>query len=124
MKQAESCACGLNAPAGNLHRILHDLIVGINMEKKRYILDTVAKSPVLVHSKFDARCLSNLIYSFGLAGYTTKLECGRTILYVLADEAISMLQHFKPQELSNMSLSNILWAYATAGSRRVTLTAI
>ena len=106
MKQAE--LYGLNAPVGNLHRILHDLIVGINLEKKQYILDTVAKSSVPIHSKFDARCLSNLIYSFGLAGYTPMLECGRTILDILADEAISMLQCF----IVSKDLSIILWSYA------------
>jgi hypothetical protein len=106
MKQVESC--GLNAPAGSLYRTLHDLTVGgINMEKKRYILDTAAKSSLLILSEFDARCLSNLIYSFGLAGYTPKLECGRTILDTLANEAITKLQYFIPQDLSNM-----LWSYA------------
>jgi hypothetical protein len=106
MKQAETY--GLNAPAGNLHRILHDLIVGINLEKKRYILDTVAESSVLILSKLDVRYLSNLIYSFGLAGYTPKLECGRTILDILADEAISMLQCF----IFSKDLSIMLWSYA------------
>jgi hypothetical protein len=46
MKKAETY--GLNAPADNLHRVLHDLIVGINLEKKQYILDTVAESSVLM----------------------------------------------------------------------------
>ena len=109
MKEVESC--GLTVPAGSVYQFLHDLTVGINMEKKRYILDTVAKSSLLILSEFDARCLSNLIYSFGLAGYTPKFEGGLTILDVLANESISKLQYFNSQDLSNM-----LWSFATMES--------
>ena len=109
MKEVESC--GLTVPAGSVYQFLHVLTVGINMEKKRYILDTVAKSSLLILSEFDARCLSNLIYSFGLAGYTPKFEGGLTILDVLANESISKLQYFNSQDLSNM-----LWSFATMES--------
>jgi hypothetical protein len=109
MKQVESFT--QKAATGSLHRILHNLLVGINSEKKQFILDKVAESSVMILSEFDARCLSNLIYSFGLAEYITKVKDGRTILDVLALEAMSKLQHFNSQDLSNM-----LWSYAKVES--------
>ena len=105
MKQVESH--GQRAATGSLQRILHNLLVGINSESKQVIFDKVAKTSVLFLSEFDARCLSNLIYSFNLAEYVPKVEGGRAILDILALEAISKLNHFKPQGLSNM-----LWSYA------------
>jgi len=105
MKQVESC--GQRAAAGSLHRNLHNLLVGINSERKRFILDKVAKTSVRILSEFDARSLSNLIYSFSFAEYVPKVEDGRTIFDVLALAAMPKLQQFKPQELSNM-----LWSYA------------
>ena len=103
MKEVESR--GQRAATGSLHRILHNLLVGINSEKKHCILDKVAESSVMILSEFDARHLSNLIYSFGLAEYVPKVEGGHTIMDILALEAISKLQHFNSQDLSNMLLS-------------------
>ena len=91
----------------DLHRILHNLLIGVNSERKQCILDIVAKSSGLICSEIDARSLSNLIYSFGLAEYIPKIEDGRTIFDVLALEAMSKLKHFNSQNLSNM-----LWSYA------------
>ena len=127
MKQVESRRQG--AATGSLHRILHSLLVGINSEKKQFILDKVANSSVLILSEFDARSLSNLIYSFGLAEYkpnliylcglvecAPKVEDGRTILDVLALAAMSKLHHFNSQDLSNM-----LWSYAKLESSNLVL---
>ena len=127
MKQVESRRQG--AATGSLHRILHSLLVGINSEKKQFILDKVANSSVLILSEFDARSLSNLIYSFGLAEYkpnliylcglvecAPKVEDGRTILGVLALAAMSKLHHFNSQDLSNM-----LWSYAKLESSNLVL---
>ena len=93
----------------SLHQTLQDLLIGgINKsEKKQVIFDKVAKTSAPILSKFDARCLSNLIYSYCLAEYVPKVKNDRTILDVLAPEAISKLQYFNCQELSNM-----LWSYA------------
>ena len=76
MKQVESR--GQKAATNDLHRNLHNLIAGINLEKKQVILDKVAKTSAPILSEFDARCLSNLIYSFGLVEYIPKNEDGRT----------------------------------------------
>jgi hypothetical protein len=103
MKQVESREH--RAETGSLHRILHNLLVGINLEQKQFILDKVAKSSLLILSEFDARSLSNLIYSFALAEYVPTVEGGRTIMDILALEAMSKLQHFNSQDLSNMLLS-------------------
>jgi hypothetical protein len=105
MKQVESR--GQRSDASSLHRRLHTLLIGINSENKQFILDKVAKASVMILSQFDARHLSNLIYSFGLAECITSIEDGRTILDVLALEAMSKLQYFNFQDLSNM-----LWSYA------------
>jgi len=108
MKQVEFR--GQRAAAGSLHRLLHNLLVGINSERKQVIFDKVTKTSVLILSEFDARSLSNLIYSFGHAEYVPKVEDGRTIFDILALEAISKLNHFNSQDLSN-----IIWSYATVG---------
>ena len=71
-----------------MHRTLHNLLVGINYEKKQCILNNVAKASVLILSKFDARHLSNQIYSFGLAECAPKVEDGCTLLDALADEGL------------------------------------
>jgi hypothetical protein len=109
MKGAESH--GQRSDASSLHRRLHTLLIGINSENKQVILDKVAKASAPILSEFDARCLSNLIYSIGLSEYIPKIEDGRTILDVLALEAMSKLQHFNSQDLSNM-----LWSYAKVES--------
>jgi hypothetical protein len=103
MKQVESH--GQRAATGSLHRILHNLLVGINSENKHYIFSEIAMHAIPILYKFYARHLSNLIYSFGLAEYAPKVEDGRTILDVLALEAMSKLNHFNSQDLSNMLLS-------------------
>ena len=104
MKQVESR--GQRADTGSLHRI-HNLLVGINSENKHYIFSEIAMHAIPILYTFDARSLSNLINSFGHAEYVPKVEDGRTILDILALEAMSKLKHFNSQDLSNM-----LWSYA------------
>jgi len=105
MKQVESH--GQRDAAGSLHRHLHNLLVGINSERKQVIFSEIAVHAIPILSEFDARHLSNLIYSFGLAEYDPKVEDGRTIMDVLALEAMYKLHHFNAQGLSIM-----LWSYA------------
>ena len=105
MKQVEFR--GQRAATGSLQRILHNLLVGINSESKHYIFSEIAMHAIPILYTFEARHLSNLIYSFGLSEYVPKVEGGRTILDVLALEAMSKLKHFNSQDLSNM-----LWSYA------------
>jgi hypothetical protein len=75
---------GQKAATASLHRILHNLLIGVNSEKKQFILIKVAKTSVLILPEFDARCLSNLIYSFVIwpcrirtqgPGWTYNLGC-------------------------------------------------
>jgi len=147
MKQVESR--GQRAATGSLHRNLHLLLVGVNSESKHYIFSQISMHAIPILYTFDARCLSNLINSFGHAEYVPKVEDGRSILDILALEVMSKLHHFNSQDLSNMlwsyaklessnsslftavgdsivdtndlseswpqALSNIAWAYATAG---------
>lgn len=69
--QVESC--GHRADTISLHRILHNLLIGgVNSEKKQFIYNEIATLAIPILSKFDARCLSNLIYSFGLAEFIPK----------------------------------------------------
>jgi len=106
MKQVESR--GQRADTGSLHRNLHNLLIGeVNSENKHYIFSQISMHAIPILYTFDARHLSNLIYSFGLAEYIPKVEDGGTILDVLALEAMSKLHHFNAQDLSNM-----LWSYA------------
>jgi hypothetical protein len=103
MKQLESRE--QRSATGSLHQTLQDLLVGINSENKHYIFSEIAAHATPILSEFDARHLSNLIYSFGHAEYVPTFEGGRTIMDILALEAISKLQHFNSQDLSNMLLS-------------------
>ena len=92
VKQVESR--GQRADTGSLHRILHNLLVGINSKNKHYIFSKIAVHAIPILSEFDVRHLSNLIYSFGFAECDPKVKDGRTILDVLALEAMSKLNHF------------------------------
>ena len=66
MKQVESR--GQSADTSSLHRILHDLLIGgDNSENKQYLFSEIAGHATPILSKFDARSLSNLIYSYGHA---------------------------------------------------------
>jgi hypothetical protein len=106
MKQVESC--GQRAATGSLHRIIHNLLIGGDKsENKHYIFSEIAVHATPILSKFDARSLSNLIYSYGHAEYVPTVENDCTIFDVAALEAMSKLQHFNYQELSNL-----LWSYA------------
>jgi hypothetical protein len=99
---------GQRAATSSLHRHLHTLLIGGgNSENKHYIFSEIATHATPILSNFDARSLSNLIYSYGHAEYVPTVENDCTIFDVAALEAISKLQHFNCQELSNM-----LWSYA------------
>jgi hypothetical protein len=113
MKQVESR--GQRAATGSLHCILHNLLIGGgNLEKKRCILNEIAVHATPILSKFDARHLSNLIYSFGLAGYSPEVEVGRKILDVVALEDIfsEIAVHATPilSKFDARSLSNLIYS--------------
>jgi hypothetical protein len=110
MKQVESR--GQREATGSLHRIIHNLLIGgDNSENKHFIFSKIAVYATPILSNFDARSLSNLIYSFGYAECDPKVEDGHSIMDTLALEAMSKLHHFNSQDLSNM-----LWSYAKLGT--------
>ena len=88
MKQVESH--GQRSATGSLHQNLHTLLIGINSENKQVILNKVAKTSAPILSEFDARCLSNLIYSYCLSEYMPKVEDGRTISELRRRESLSL----------------------------------
>jgi tryptophan-rich sensory protein len=108
MKEVESYEQQSATRSNSLHQTLHNLLIGeVNSEKKLFIFNEIAAHATPILTKFDARCLSNLIYSVCLADCAPEVKDGSTILDSLALEAISKLQNFNCQELSNM-----LWSYA------------
>jgi hypothetical protein len=110
MKQVESRR--QRSASGSLQQNLHNLLIGgDNSENKHYIFSEIAVHATPILSKFDARSLSNLIYSFCLAEYVPTVEGGCTIMDILALEAMYKLHHFNSHDLSNM-----LWSYAKLDS--------
>ncbi|EJK53812.1 hypothetical protein THAOC_26672 [Thalassiosira oceanica] len=83
----------------DLRRVLRDLLADKDAQLFTIIHD--AALPIL--HEFDARSLSNLIYSFGLVKYNPTEAVGNHIV-------TRSLDNFWPQ-----ALSNVVWAYATAG---------
>ncbi|KAL3822824.1 hypothetical protein ACHAXA_011461 [Cyclostephanos tholiformis] len=81
------------------------------------VFGALAEASMHTMNDVDPRVLSNLAYSFGLAGIGGRIlvpfEDGeRTILDVLAYAAIAKLRKFNSQDLSNM-----LWAYSNVKLR-------
>ncbi|EJK46207.1 hypothetical protein THAOC_35135 [Thalassiosira oceanica] len=75
------------------------------------IFDRIASSAAVVLNEFEARHLSNLIYSFGLVELNPDIG-GETLFNVFGKTAVRILQTFKPQELSNM-----LWAFVKVDAK-------
>jgi len=92
---------------GSPHQILQDILIGNESKIKQYIFREIASASVPILHEFDARHLSNLIYSYGLAEYVIKFDDGSTLFDVFAQAAIPNLHTFNGQDLSNM-----LWSYA------------
>ncbi|EJK70608.1 hypothetical protein THAOC_08020 [Thalassiosira oceanica] len=72
---------------------------------------SIASSAVGMLDEFEARHLSNLIYSFGLVGYNPEIEA-ETLFDVFGEAAVRILHTFKPQ-----ALSNILWAFVKVDTK-------
>ncbi|EJK77204.1 hypothetical protein THAOC_00981, partial [Thalassiosira oceanica] len=89
------------------------IIRGLLLSESQFmpIFDSIASSTVVMLDKFDARHLSNLIYSFGLVERNPDIE-GETLFNVFGKTAVKILHTFKPQELSNM-----LWAFVKVDAK-------
>ena len=83
-------------------KILNDLLIGVNSEKKLYLAKLLClqnqSSPTLMQDTYQIECVPNA-------------DGGRTLFDVVALEAIYKLWHLNSQYLSNM-----LWAYAKVGA--------
>ncbi|EJK77145.1 hypothetical protein THAOC_01042 [Thalassiosira oceanica] len=69
------------------------------------IFDSIASSAVGMLNEFEARHLSNLIYSFGLVERNPDIG-GETLFNVFGEAAVKILHTFNSQ-----NLSNVLWAF-------------
>jgi len=96
-----------SATKGSPHQILQDVLIGNESKNKQHIFREIASSSVPILHEFNARELSNLIYSFGLAQEVVLVNDGSTLFDVFAQAAIPNLHKSNGQDLSNM-----LWAYA------------
>lgn len=92
--------------------VFNSLLVGKHRERRNLIFNFIAKAAVRSAQKFDARGLSNTIYSFALIGYPPNLQGNRPFLDIMADECLHQLNHFKMQELSNL-----IWSCAKLNHR-------
>ncbi|EJK78006.1 hypothetical protein THAOC_00119 [Thalassiosira oceanica] len=83
----------------------------VNESQSSPIFDSIASSAVGMLNGFDARCLSNLIYSFGLVERNPDIG-GETLFNVFGEAAGKILHTFKSQDLSNM-----LWAFVKVDAK-------
>lgn len=74
---------GKKHTTGNPHQILHDRLIGVKSENKRFIFGEIAISSIPVLPKFEARHLSNLIYAYGLAECIPTKNGGRAFFDLL-----------------------------------------
>jgi len=96
-------------------QILRDLLV----KESQYlpIFDSITSSAVGMLYSFDARCLSNLIYSCGLVEYKYNPDIrGKTLFNIFAQAAAKKLHTFNPQDISNMLLA---FVYVDAKNSRL-----
>jgi hypothetical protein len=115
MKQAESH--GQRAATGSLHRILHNLLVGINSENKHYIFSEIAVHATPILSKFDARSLSNLIFRFALQNtYPRMKKDVKSWMFLLSRQCrsctISILKSYPTCYGRMQKWSHQTWCYS------------
>jgi len=92
---------------GTTEQIIQDVLIGKGSKIKQFIFTEITKASTPILHEFDARHLSNMIYSFGLVEEVVPVEDGSTYFDMLAEVASPNLHTFNEQDLSNM-----LWSYA------------
>ena len=94
-------------------QILRDLLV---VDSQYFqIFDSIASLAVGMLDRFDARHLSNLIYSFGLVNYNPDMG-GEPLFDVFGQAASKILHTFDSQNISNMLLA---FVYVDAQNSRL-----
>ena len=83
-------------------RILRDLLVDESQDMP--IFQAITNSTVPMLNRFDARCLSNIIYSYGLIRHNPKIG-EETLFDVFGQAAAKKLHTFNSQDISNMLLA-------------------
>ena len=84
------------------------ILQGLLLSESQHLLlfDSIASSAVRMIKTFDARSLSNLIYSYGLVKHNPNPDIGgKTLFGTFGQAAVKILHTFNPQELSNMLLA-------------------
>ena len=84
-------------------RVLRKVLAG--KEVQLFIFESIEVAALPILRDFDARQLSNLIYSFGLTKYNPTFEGEETLFDALACAAIDKLAAFNGQGISNMLLA-------------------
>ncbi|EJK43767.1 hypothetical protein THAOC_37756, partial [Thalassiosira oceanica] len=95
--------------ADDPRRVMRGLFV--NESQCSPVFDSIASSAVGMLNEFDARHLSNLIYSFGLVERNPYIG-GETLFNVFREAAVKILHTFISQNLSNM-----LWAFVKVDAK-------
>jgi hypothetical protein len=88
--------------------ILRELLLNKDMEPNGELYQFFANASMNTLDQFDARCLSNLAYAYGLIDYVPLFDDGSDLFDHIATQAVKNSAEFNPQDISN-----IVWAYAT-----------
>ena len=93
------------------------ILRGLLLSESQYVLifDIIASLAVGKLNRFDARHLSNLIYSYGLVEYNPDIG-GESLFDVFAQAAVKNLHTFNSQDISNMLLA---FVYVDAKNSRL-----
>ena len=91
---------------GTPQQILHEILVGEQLQHQKVAFESIANVSVHSISKFDAQSLSNLAYANAIVGLVPILEDGTTLFDRIADKCIPLLRDFEPQ-----ALSNLVWSF-------------
>ena len=99
--------------ADDPRQILRGLL--LSESQHLHVFDSIGRSAVDMLDRFDARHLSNLIYSYGLIEYNPDIE-GETLFDVFGQAASKILHTFNSHDISNMLLA---FVYADAKNPRL-----
>jgi hypothetical protein len=88
--------------------ILRELLLNKDMKPNEEFFYLFASASIDKLHQFNARCLSNLAYAYGLIEYVPEFDDGSDLFDHIATQSLVKTNEFNAQDISNM-----LWAYAT-----------